>query len=50
VHRTDCKILVSDCVLGHRRSSKMMLQMAKEECEHEKLDLVVEKSNSAMLD
>jgi hypothetical protein len=37
-------------VFGYRISGKTMLRMAKEEYEREKLDVVVEKGNSVILD
>jgi hypothetical protein len=39
----DCKVL--DCVFGYRRSSKIMLRMAEEEYECEKLDYGDKKEN-----
>ena len=43
MHRTDCKILVMNCVFGCRRSSKTTSQMAEDEYVCEKLDYGGEK-------
>jgi len=39
----DCKVL--NCVFGYRRSSKIILRMAEEEYECQKLDYGDEKGN-----